>query len=74
MKNQNRPARNALQRNAGGGFIKIAIILVVALVLLKYVYDIDVVGRVYDGWLWIWGRYGDSIMNVWEWLKDKVGL
>ncbi len=60
MKNQNR------------GFIKITIILVVALVLLKYVYDIDVIGKVYEGWLWIWGRYGDSIMNAWEWIKNKI--
>lgn len=50
MKNQNR------------GFIKITILIIVGLVVLKYAYDIDVVGRVIQ----IWEKYDDSLRGIWD--------
>lgn len=61
-----------MKNQTSRGFIKIAIILIAGLVLLKYVYDIDVLDRVYDAWLWVWNKYGDQIQNLWQWLKAKI--
>ena len=65
------------------GFIKIIIIVIAALVLLKYVYNIDVVGFLttgkFKGWLdklyqlasLGWGKYNVIIIKIWNYL---IGL
>ncbi len=54
------------------GFIKIAILIVLALVLLKYVYDIDILDRVYQFAIHMWEKYGDHLMQVWYWIKAQL--
>ncbi|MEK7642508.1 MAG: hypothetical protein AAB392_01800 [Patescibacteria group bacterium] len=44
-------------KNNRGGFIQIAIVIVAALVLLKYAYDIDVLEKVYGWAMWVWSKY-----------------
>ena len=54
----------------GSGFIQIALLIVIALVILKYVYDIDVVGFLTTGkpkeWL-------DWLFELWSKVLDKIG-
>ena len=66
------------------GFIQIILIVVAALVLLKYVYDIDIVGlltkgrpkELLDQFYRLgaegWERYSGVIMKVWNYLKDLI--
>jgi len=66
-----------------GGFIKIVLIVVGALVLLKYVFDIDIVGfltqgrfkevldQIYNLGAKGWTKYNELIIKVWDY---AVGL
>jgi len=66
------------------GFITIIIVIIAALVLLKYAYDIDVVNSIIAGnfkdlfdqiynliinW---WGEYGHVILNIWNSIIDLI--
>ena len=63
-----------------GGFIKITLIIVAALVLLKYIYDVDVVGfltqgkfreildKLYEFATMGWERYKETIIKVWNYI------
>jgi len=57
--------------NNNRGFIKIAIVIIAALILLKYVYEIDVLDKVYEWVLAFWEKYGDRAIEAWEWIKAK---
>lgn len=70
------------------GFIQIILAVVVTLVLIKYLYNIDVIGFLTTGkpreWLdWvyslssqIWSKYGDTLIKAWNYvfkfLKDLL--
>jgi len=54
------------------GFIKIAVVVIAGLILLKYVYDIDVLAKVYGFVMETWGKYGDSVIKIWDWIKAKL--
>ena len=66
------------------GFIKMAIIIVGALVLLKYVYKVDVVDFLTTGKfkVWLdkfyniailgWEKYDTIILKIWNYLIDFV--
>lgn len=66
-------------KNQKRGFIRIILVVVGALVLLKYVYDIDVVGfltagrfrelldQFYSLGAKGWEKYSDIIIRVWNW-------
>lgn len=66
-----------------GGFIQIILIILGALVVLKYVYDIDIVGYLTEGWFRKvldkiyglasqgWEKYRDVIIGTWNFV---VGL
>ncbi len=68
----------------GAGFIQITLIIVGALVILKYAYDIDIVGYLTTGkfreyldkfyflGLKGWNNYSDTIINVWNMTVDFV--
>jgi hypothetical protein len=65
-----------------GGFIRTIVIIVAALVILKYLYDIDVVGfltqgrfrELLDKFYGLgsegWEKYKDIIMRVWEYTTE----
>ncbi|MFA6271120.1 MAG: hypothetical protein WC657_08005 [Candidatus Paceibacterota bacterium] len=69
---------------AQAGFIQIIIIVVGALVLLKYVYNIDVVGfltagrfrelldQFYSLGSQGWGKYSEVIIKVWNYVIEFV--
>ena len=75
---------NSKKNKDGGGFIKITLIIVAALVILKYAYDIDVVGFLTQGtpktfldWLYrfgdnSWERYRDIIAEVWNYILGLI--
>jgi len=54
------------------GFIHIVILVIAGLILLKYVYDIDVLGKTYEFLIFVWGKYGVWIVKVWEYIKTKL--
>jgi len=70
------------------GFISIILIIVGALVLLKYIYDIDVIGFLTQGRFKElldqfyslgakgWEKYSETLVRIWSWLvgfiKNKV--
>ncbi len=67
------------KKNSGGrGFIKITIIIVGALVVLKYVYNVDIIGfltqgrskelldQLYSLGAKGWEKYSDVIIKVWN--------
>ena len=66
------------------GFIQIILIVVGALVLLKYVYDIDIVGfltqgrfkelldRVYDLGTKGWEKYSETLIKLWDYIINFV--
>lgn len=74
--------------NKSGGFIQIILIVIGALVLLKYIYNIDIVGFLTEGWFKElldkfyslgskgWEKYSDVIIKVWnyvlEFLKNLI--
>jgi hypothetical protein len=67
-----------------GGFIKMTLIIVAALVLLKYAYDIDVVGFLTQGRFKElldqfyalgakgWTMYKDVIIKVWSYVLEFI--
>ncbi|MEK7116579.1 MAG: hypothetical protein AAB837_00235 [Patescibacteria group bacterium] len=71
-------------RNQKGGFIKIIIIIVGALVLLKYIYNIDVVGfltqgkfrefldQIYSLGAKGWQKYSDVIIKIWNYCLNFI--
>jgi len=71
-----------MKKRKNGGFIKIMIIVIGALVLLKYVYDVDVVGfltqgrfkelldRFYDLGSKGWSKYSETIIKVWNYFIE----
>jgi len=82
--------KNKIQKRKGtqAGFISMIIIIIGALVLLKYVYDIDVVNSLIKGnfkdlanqlyeliinW---WKEYGDAAIKIWnnclDFIKEKI--
>lgn len=70
--------------NKSGGFIKMIIIVVGALVLLKYVYNIDVIGFLTQGrfrelldQFYIlgakgWAKYNEVIIKLWNYFLNFV--
>ncbi|KKQ78196.1 MAG: hypothetical protein A3A96_00105 [Candidatus Zambryskibacteria bacterium RIFCSPLOWO2_01_FULL_39_39] len=66
------------------GFIQIILIVVGALVLLKYIYDIDIVGfltqgrfkelldRVYDLGTKGWEKYSETLIKLWDYIINFV--
>lgn len=67
-------------KNNRGGFIQITLVIIAALVLLKYVYDIDVVGfltqgrfkelldQFYELGTKGWAKYSDTIIRAWNYI------
>lgn len=61
-----------------GGFVKMILIVIAGLVLLKYIYDVDVVGFLTQGrfkeildkiYNWAtagWERYQDTLIAIWN--------
>jgi len=74
--------KNQKKRAGTQGFISMIIIIIGALVLLKYVYDIDVIGfltqgrfkelldRFYSLGSTGWSKYQDIIMKVWNYFIE----
>lgn len=72
------------KKKRSGGFIRTIIIIVGALVFLRYVYDIDIVGfliqgrfkelfgKLYELSLSGWQKYGDAAIKVWGLFIDFV--
>lgn len=70
--------------NKKSGFIQITIIIVGVLVILKYAYDIDIVGflttgkfrqfldLIYDYGLQGWQKYNETILRVWNTLVNLI--
>jgi hypothetical protein len=74
---------------SSGGFIKTIVIVILALVLLKYALNIDVVGYLTQGkWRELldqfyklgsegWEKYKDTIIKIWnyaaEFIKTRLG-
>jgi hypothetical protein len=68
--------------NKNRGFVKIVIVIVGALVLLKYIYDIDVIGfltqgrfkelldQFYNLGTEGWEKYGNAVITVWNYIID----
>lgn len=71
-----------MKKRKNGGFIQIMIIVIAALVLLKYVYDVDVIGfltqgrfkelldRFYDLGSKGWSKYSETIIKVWNYFIE----
>lgn len=67
-----------LETNKKKGFIKTTLIVIAALVLLKYAYDFDVISLLSNGKFRIlldkfyefgksgWGSYSEAIIKIWE--------
>lgn len=65
-------------KKQNSGFIQIALIIVGALVIMKYIYDIDVVGYLTTGTsrVWLdkiyalgskgWEKYGELLTKIWN--------
>ena len=74
--------KNQKKRSGKRGFISIIIIIIGALVLLKYVYDIDVIGFLTEGRFKElldqfyslgtagWVKYQDVIIKVWNYFIE----
>lgn len=70
--------------NKKSGFIQITIIIVGILVILKYAYDIDIVGflttgkfrhfldLIYGYGLQGWQKYSETILSVWNTLVNLI--
>jgi hypothetical protein len=66
------------------GFIKIIFIVVAALVVMKYIYNIDIIGfltqgrfrdlldKVYEFGSIGWGKYRDIIIKILEYIKNII--
>lgn len=56
------------------GFISISMILLilVALVILRYAYDIDILDKIYAGWNWLWERYGGYLIKFWDYILNFI--
>lgn len=75
---------NFKKNGKGTGFIQIILVVVGALVLLKYVYDIDVVGfltagrfkEILDQFYSLadkgWQKYSDTIIKVWDYFVTFI--
>lgn len=73
-----------MKKHKKGGFIQITLIIIGALVILKYAYDIDVVGfltkgrfrevldQIYSFGSKGWEKYNDVIIKVWNYFIDFV--
>lgn len=70
--------------NKNGGFIQITLIIVGVLVILKYVYDVDIIGFLTTGKfrIWLdkiyhfgsigWEKYHTIILKLWDYLISLV--
>lgn len=70
------------KKNGRAGFIQIVIIVVGALVLLKYVYNVDVVGFLTQGRFKElldqfyslgskgWGKYSETLIKLWNYFLE----
>ena len=84
MKDKNLKIRRLSTVEAQAGFIQIILVVVAALVLLKYVYNIDVVGFLTQGRFKElldqfyklgtegWSKYKDIIIKVWSFFFDII--
>ncbi len=64
-------------KNKNNGFIKMTLVIISALVVLKYIYDVDVIGfltqgrfeelldKIYNLSLKGWEKYKDTVIKVW---------
>ena len=67
-----------------GGFIKMILLVVIALVLLKYIYSVDVIGfltqgrpkelldQIYNLALNGWEKYSEFIIKIWSYIIDFI--
>jgi hypothetical protein len=72
------------KNNKKRGFIKIVIIIIGALVLLKYIYDIDVIGflttgrfrelldQFYSLGAKGWSKYSEAIVKIWSYFIELI--
>ncbi len=75
---------NQKKNYKNGGFIQITLIIVGTLVVIKYIYDIDIVGMLTEGQFktWLdkiyslgtegWEKYKDVIIRIWDLILDFV--
>lgn len=73
-----------MKKTKNKGFIQIVIIVLGALIILKYIYDIDVVGYFTEGWFrgvldkiyelasGGWEKYKDVIMGAWNFIVEII--
>lgn len=73
-----------MKKSNQGGFIQIALLVLVALIILKYAYSIDVVGffttgtfkeildKVYAWGLKGWSKYSDVIIAIWNFAINLI--
>ena len=60
-------------KNKKSGFIKIIIVIIAALVALKYLYDLDVIGFLTQGkFKELWDKFYELSLKGWEKYKDIV--
>lgn len=71
-------------RSGQTGLISVVILVVVAFVLLKYIYDIDVVGfltegkpreildKIYEIGSEGWNRYGYILRKIWDYIAEFI--
>lgn len=72
------------RKNNQTGLISVIILVVVAFVLLKYIYDIDVVGfltegkpreildKIYEIGSEGWERYGYVLKKIWDYIAEFI--
>lgn len=59
--------KTGLVRN-DGGFIKIALLIIIGLAVLKYAYDIDVLNYVIK----FWEKYREPLTKIWQTIKTYL--
>ena len=59
-------------KNNERGFIKIVLLVIIGLLVLKYMYSIDVLGKIYEFVVEVWNKYGHYMKDVWNWLKATL--
>jgi len=57
---------------AQAGFIQIVLLVLVALILLKYIYSIDVIEFLTNFAENIWGKYGDNLFKIWNYVVTFI--
>lgn len=82
FKNNREPVSKLFKRNEASGFIQIIILIIAALVLLKYIYDIDIVGfltegrfkeildRIYEFGSNGWAKYSGAVLKIWNYIIE----